>query len=870
MFVANFRPAFRSRKGFALVVTLVVVALLTIIVTAFLTSATNDRLVSRAYLNRVRAEQAAEAGLAKVLATFRSSQAPTSFSFATGSGPDKIPRLFSYDASGELNVAAGAPLQSSGSTSYKFVFSSDYERQAGYETLSDASGNEVGRYAYTTVDESGKLPLSVAGNPKPNYDRQSLKEMAELPVLQPDLQQAVAMNRATLSRFQELLPFAHSVLSANQMTSGTGSIFTPLVTEYDYTLASPNALVSPDRKSNGKPRPRVDISKLKRHIDSLASTQTKGNPKANLIERLLREDEEGGEWDGGNFSYLNKTAYSVQERRQILANLIDYLDEDVIPTTDQVPTTDAPNDYPTYMGVEGKVLGNGLTQTHPMLAYVGTGMVFNRSGATGQQGALNSSLVLAYFGFVNPTDNPTFDWSNYVWELEIEIGGQAGGGNLGGNAKDYFASTFTENMGTSPGVNIPARDSWIVPKDPGSAVSYVARKNFLPDRQPPGMSFSQLTYNVKKMRLKYNSSSGQSGYVYILENFPQLKNMAADPPSVSLGNGTTALIYRLGNGATGGAAKKDLHLNSDPRLWYKPESWILQTSVLDGTKSPKGNSVDVFAARRGDDSDFPAAPGPTDSTWYKSSNPSAVSRHFYVKSSPKYDPNLPEGSRFPEPSFKSIGEIGYLSVGRPWETLRLYVSASNLAPSSPKGLDRNLLDRIWSGTFVVGADLLRDPQGSVPSSGAIPVQSGLISINADRPLGLAAAFVGSTAGSDAEATARARGDMPDPDALKLAKAVVESRTKVAGSVGEVLESSEVRNWTSAQTEDYQKEGFIRRVANGLTVKSLRFTVYIQGEARDKIGTRIVTASSARMKVEFELRSGSNGEPVPVVLSKNFY
>jgi Tfp pilus assembly protein PilE len=58
----------RSRRGFAIVAVIIVVAVLTIMSVAFMQSMRIDRLTARAYLNKVRAEMAARAGVEDALA----------------------------------------------------------------------------------------------------------------------------------------------------------------------------------------------------------------------------------------------------------------------------------------------------------------------------------------------------------------------------------------------------------------------------------------------------------------------------------------------------------------------------------------------------------------------------------------------------------------------------------------------------------------------------------------------------------------------------------------------------------------------------------------------------------------------------------
>ena len=148
------------------------------------------------------------------------------------------------------------------------------------------------------------------------------------------------------------------------------------------------------------------------------ANQKPGNPRAAVVEELLT-DGDGAAWGGGNLSFLSKpgTRYTPVQQRQIVANLIDYIDDDLIPTTDNV-------DNPTYFGVEGRMNAAGQFEGHPIVTFIGTGTsVLRQTG-----GAIFALWTLVSIGVANPTDVP-LEWQLYsVDPVEVEYEGTANPG----------------------------------------------------------------------------------------------------------------------------------------------------------------------------------------------------------------------------------------------------------------------------------------------------------------------------------------------------------------------------------------------------------------------------------------------------------
>lgn len=865
-----------SRDAFALVITLIMVVLAAIIVIALLSSASSERLTANSYSNRFRAEIAAQSGLAAALNALVGATGPNDFRFITAVGDDGKPTLIPLaapDPNGvvSLDTTAKRLLYSVSAVPATITLSNvtnpKVTRQAGFIPVTNTSNQETERYAFYIDEGASRQNLAMQGGNNRLYAR----DPNELPLATA----AAAPVPFTAQQTNDVKAQRPLIFTAPTANSALSNPVTPPVDNYSYATTSTLTNLSPEGK------PRVNLSRLKTYVDGLAVDQAGSNPRAAVVDRLLNSSEQGSEWGGGNLYFLTKLShYTSTQCHQIIANLLDYIDSDLIPTTDNA-------DNPTYFGMEGQAKTDGTVSGHPYINFVGTGLIFNRSSAAGREGSLNSTHLLCFLGIVNSWAALTKNWDTFYVspEIEIELGGTASGGTLGSDPNAYFVTVFDTNnyevvpadnhLLEYPALTIPPNAGYLFPHTvAGNLGQYNTFKDLKTSNsggpQPPGMTFSNITFKIKRLRLKYFSTDGTSGYVQLLDGL----NLVAQPMSqaaVNMGTGTGALVYRLGQ--TGNTTKLDFHLGGDARLNFIPQPspipkaiWILSKSTASSTNSdpvspPSPNpasGVNVFVAADNANYDFaPRAPSATDYTWYTKTD---ITSNFYVKSPPS------DGTA---PRLDSIGELGYLHTGIPWETLRLYVTGNE---TNGKQRDKELLAYVQPGTFsTADYGIVPTHLGQANPTVPIPNVSGPINVNTNKRSTLQSLFLGASALLDSDATAKANGGVPDPDAVSLADAVATNAATAPFALpGDYFALSSVKSVTNAQTTDFNCEVLARRTANVLGTQSAHFTVYSLGEARDKAGANVITTSSVNLRAEVELQTDSTGKPVPKVLRTAYY
>jgi Tfp pilus assembly protein PilX len=885
---------FAKTHAFALIATLIMITLVAVMVIAFLSNASLERITAKSFDDRARAEAAAQSGLAAALNALVGASGPTDFRFITAVGDAGQPVLVPLatpagDGSVTPDVTKQRNLYSSGNNAtvtLSTLGKNKVTRKAGYVALNtkDAAGAsvEIERYAFY-VDEGGsRQNLNVQGpiqsaTPRP---RVNARDPNELPLVTATAtpspfgaEQLTAINDNRGLIFTP--PTANQVLSSKPVD--------PPVDYPDYAVGSAIANLTPEGK------PRVNLFKLKTYVDGLTVDQVAGNPRAALVDQLLNPNEVGDNWGGGNLSILTKlTRYSGNQPKQIVANLLDYIDSDLIPTTDNVTS-------PTYFGVEGRAVVDPSDATkyvivgHPYINFVGTGLVFNRSSASGAVGGLNSTRILAVIGLVNPWSADTKDWGVFYTkpEIEIAITGSAEGGNLGSNAADYFhgfpinptpptrdfgrPSDTSNQMTSFPSVlnatsgRIPPNTGYSWPTNMGSSTNYATNFDILNNygRQPAGMKFHNLGFKITKLRLKFTDTDGRNGYVQVLDGLnvtPQPMN----PGDVDLDSQGGSLVLKF---ATGAPNKQDFHLNTDPRLNFAAAGWLLSLSTENGAKPPTPQSaINVFSNTDPQNFDFSASPpSVTNHDWYTKTD---VTQNFYVKSPPLGNVTS-SATAGPPPLLDSAGELGYLHTGIPWESLRFYVTGGE---QNGKERDRELLAYTHSGTFtpVDYGTVPKAPSATASPSPAIGLIGGPLNSNTNKQPTLQSVFRGATQISDKQVDIVANSP-DDPDATALSLAIGASAgNKLLALPGDFLAIDAVRTLTNAQTSDFNREVLARRTVNVVGNQSTRFTVYSLGEAREKAGTSVVTRSRVNLRAEVELQADQNGRPVPHVLSTAYY
>lgn len=198
----------------------------------------------------------------------------------------------------------------------------------------------------------------------------------------------------------------------------------------------------------------------------------------------------------------------------------------------------------------------------------------------------------------------------------------------------------------------------------------------------------------------------------------------------------------------------------------------------------------------------------TDSSWYTSTS---VTNHF---------------NRGSESGMSSIGELGYIWTGKPWQTLNL------LATDKPETADWNLLDYVAAGRTAVnkaGApDAAEDEEGTVVPSLPVAAAAG-----AEAPLlgGLVASGGFNVNTRKLPTLAAVLSSMPGYEAEAADQLVEETSGSQASAYGEIAALAEALPDLVKGNNKFEREGLQRALANIAVHQSRIFTVYGAGEYR---------------------------------------
>jgi hypothetical protein len=836
-----------GKHGAVLVITLLLIVVLAVATVAFMQNTSTDRQTARSIGNHYRAQLAAEAGLAEAMALIQSNA--TDFGYVSGAEPHADgyrtymrPRSVAggvWQFSGErVYLDSGrtgelAQLLVSGTNATDGVVA-----RAAYKTISSAN-NATNRYAFWVDDGSGKQNLSWWGGD--GAVRSLLDNIANAALALPSANggSVAPMPTDALKELDDIRSYTTNTTNlfgqSTRLRSVTNSLLTPATlnlldeglggraSSYFFTLSSPSSAVSPAG------RRKLNLQHLARYLNSgISSAQGAGQPRANIVEQLLLANPpQATNWGGGDLNWLATAGkYSPPEQRQIVANLLDYLDDDLIPTTDSV-------DNPTYFGVEMKIDSAGRIIGHPFINFVTAGLIFNRNAG----GEVNSTRVLSSIGMAYPWTSTSVSAAAYTPEINIAVEGTVLNEipAIGSEAGSYFRTDdLTEQILSRPvSVFTPhSGDNW--PQAAGLAGSASYATPFYgfttgnwPTRGPTNLTFQNARYVIKKMRLRYTpTGGGASGYVQIVPT-----NMTIDvlPTSLVAGGVSGALQVKFSSGGPY-AETPNLYLNNDPRASFLRASWTNLPSLTSfGTSIPAPAEDTAIDLTNGVSSEWDEAQGlNTDFNWYTST---AVTNHL---------------SRFGSTNFQSIGEVGYLWTGKPWQTLNL------TRTNTPATADYNLLDYL-AGGFTNGADVfttmpLLEPStvgGATTQSNSLLQDGGFNVLT--RKLATVTAYLTNAPGISGSAAADLT-SLPPPEVASLGGALAQ-----------------MTDLSSETTTKFGREGVVRAMANGAVMQSRIFTVYSRGEYV-LLGTRSQALLEADVFVDVDPETGA---PVLRVISKRF-
>jgi len=802
------------------------------------------------------AQLAAEAALEEALDVMRAS-IPNDFAYTTGS---------EITGSGfrtyiEPAASAGGYWSSSGGRSFLdsgrggevtgeiAVFGTSSEgivQRVDLKPLSaTSSSHEVARYGYWVDDNTTKQNLSWWGG---SYPRGVATNLSNLRFIFPSADgqgaQPPASGFADAVAFNRTISFSDFslggfVFKGAQSVSSLATIesynfLVPdtdgLVNRYFFTKQSLSGFAAP----NGQPR--LNLETLRRYINSTTANQGASQPRAQLVDALLAlpSSVSSSNWGGGNLSWLITTGkYTLTEAKQIVANLIDYLDDDLIPTTDST-------EQPTYFGVEMRLAQSGAVFGHPVVNYLTVGLNFNRTTVSGGFGMINSTRVRCSVGMVYPWSE-THSTSWYTPEITIAVEGDVVNGlpSLGTQAGAYFPLELTEQVNSRPVATFMPFSGYNFPSASGIAASTSYSTPFWgyttghwPARLPADVEFRNIGFRIERFRLKYTSAAGQSGYVFIM---PKNLTIELDPATIAPGGGGGTFLVRVTDPAF--ANTKNLYLSSDPRAHFLAQSWTnLASQTNFGTNIPApadGTGALDMWGNAGAETDGPQGV-PTNFEWFRSSS---LTNHL---------------ARASRAGMESMGEIGYLWTGKPWQT-------ANLADTNnPATADWNLLDYLAAGS-ASGRSVLPLRTSSQGSSGVVArdlLADGGFNVSTRKLPTLKAVFADA-----ADLSASAAEDVFNTTELPDWPAGVGSDN--VSAYGVMARLSGILSSNSATK--FQREAPQRAMANIVVKQSRSFTVYALGE-HEKQGVVTRTLLEADVFVDADSVSGN---PVLRVIDKAY-
>jgi hypothetical protein len=438
------------------------------------------------------------------------------------------------------------------------------------------------------------------------------------------------------------------------------------------------------------------------------------------------------------------------------------------------------------------------------------GLIFNRSTLPGpNQWKINSTRVLCSVGVTYPWSSQNTSTAAYEPEITIRVEGNVSDGlpALGAQAGPYFLPQLGEQLTSRPSPTFERFSGSNFPQAVGIAGSASYATRFFghsagdwPERLPASVQFNDVKLKIEKFRLKYTPTDGRSpGYVFVL---PKDQVIELDPPTVSPGGpGPGSFFVKITEATYKNS--KNLYLNADPRSHFRAGSWTkLASKTPFGTQIPEpADGPDAVEIDSG--SDTASGDGPQgvamDFTWFKGSS---VTNHF---------------NRLSREGMESIGELGYIWTGKPWQTVNL-TEVNNASPQ-----DWNLLDYITAGR--------KSGDFEVP---VLPVKAASTNNPAAALKGSLLSSGGFNVNTRKQATITAvMSNAPDIEEGFAAAVLAEPSGSRASAYGEIaaLAAAAPNAVSGGASTKFARESVQRALANVAVNHSRIFTVHAAGEYR---------------------------------------
>lgn len=862
------RKNFGIERGSALISTLLMIVVLTVIVTAFMQSMAVERRTAASYKSMLEAELAAEAGLAKAMNLLIREGAAKDMHFTlsvTNPNTENETIQMQVLRPDTTDVIESIPLisPSGGETTRIETGAIDsggrIQRLAPFVPIEDSNGGgtEVARFAFWIDGDNFKQNVQLANR----KDRNSVPLPQGVPLISPG---GVALSASEKNEVKSLVEPLPTAATINQIVSAN-----PKYDSFHATTYAPVENLTPEgwRKLN--------LTRLKRFIDGgtyeedlngdgnlqivaaypgLSAEQGPESPRFQLVKQLLNEDgnypfNKENPWGPGNLEFIGDRFPDLDvngmptDARQAVANLIDYIDADVVPTTDghpgsaiqisgadtntgsqqrtvntaawEIPAAER-HPAPTVMGFEARRQSNGSILGHPVLTAASVGLIFNPTGGGPQ---LNSSRVLGNVTVVNPWDTPIRWMSNatskYILEMQVKMQGTAVNGARGAalhvpgsSTQGYFMNAWLAQYSGMAGSefllrSIAANSRVLFPRDWANNRD-LANGPLRLNQPVENFRFNNFATNIELLRLIKRDDFGPVSR-YLVQDLRVLGNLtrAWNPSDWS----PTGGIKKVG---VAGYGQTDWHLLTDPRLNFRQDSWTIASSTNELAPSPE---IPVYTQLENTSKDIQQGLSNSSSWWDLQGR-----NHFPNQSNKDFRPSPAEG----EPAMESYVELGFIATGRPWQTLRLYAETPNA------DTDIGLLNYVELGNI----------PARVTNEFGNPEVDGLINIASAKRESLIALFSEVTQVDGAEA-------------VTLADRVIaiQEESSPFERVDDIFARGNIVNQAIT---DYEKEMLAAQIVPLATLRGRVFTVYSVGEAR--LNGR--TVSRVAMRATVELRAGS--------------
>ncbi|MDD5199671.1 MAG: hypothetical protein PHC88_07685 [Terrimicrobiaceae bacterium] len=918
------QPAGWPARGSALISTLLVIVVLTIVAVAFLQSMTMERQAARGYLNRYLAESAARAGLADAMRRLENGAGDSQFHFVVATeNPDTIDERLALLTlnPGKTTVRkeialASVPGEAGASTnSFKLDLTPQAtkrtQRTVAWRPLNDAKGREVARYGFW-VDAAGSKQdarmHSGIKNPHTHTEsgskRDALQTLAEVPLVASDGTVFSPGQSTPLRAYQYFTDAKDRIPLLTAASINQVAVPSPGASERDFTIDVPAALLTPEGK------PRLNLQRLKCYIDGdpfeepgeefdgdgkpipiesvaypgLPVDQGPTKPRFELVKQLLNEDgthppETKNPWGYGNLEIVTRILPATDangthtQARQFVANLLDYIDSDIIPTSDGdpgpapssgsvsgqhpsledfvLPAQPAP---PTVLGVEARLDPGGGIRGHPYITYVGQGFIFNSA----------STRVLGWTGMAYPWSATAKMGSGsstyYQVEMQVGLAGSASGGRgprvmseRSSDPQGYFLHGWLAQESNFRGeyrTREFAPRSYILFPRGWSGSQLDMANGYFSCGNPMAVTFTNLASKIEVLRLIYKDPVRQNQRC-LVQDLGALSALPRQPRNFTP---STALV-KLGQ--PGYSAFSDWHYLGDPRLnFQKPDSthaeWVLASTILPATSSdtgakgvlPAGNAdiyhtplnnrkdplqgMDVMTNKwlfnqTGLINHFPAAIDPTKSNiGYRPSPSGGKDAQFYGEA--------------PAPAMLSCAELGFIHAGAPWQTLTLFNDPERFKDSDLDHADWLLLDYIDIGT----------PPRHLNAAGQREVYGQINGNTGNR--------------TTLRALLQDVGDVASP--ARVIDQVLASARRPFVEPAAIFSEPGFKNDLA---NDSDRERFVGQMYPALTAHSQKFTVYSAGEARDNGRTLSHVTLAADVELRYEKQADGTQQLKPRVL-----